>query len=340
MSIKVLIVDDSATIRSILRHALSGASDIEVVGEAGDPYEAREAIKLLSPDVVTLDIEMPRMNGIEFLRHLMRLRPIPVIMISTLTQKGANATIDALSIGAVDYLTKPISGQSIDAFTELPEKVRVAARAVLPQINASEPQLESSSTQYRSKDRIVAVGASTGGVQALSQFVSQLPPGAPPIVIAQHMPAKFTTSFAERLNANSAVNVHEAKNGMPIEAGHLYLAPGGACHLEIMGTSNPVCRLKESDPVNGHRPSVDVLFQSVAAFGKRAVGVLLTGMGNDGAAAIKQIRDQGGLTIGQNEATSVVYGMARVAAEQGGIACELGLSEIAPEILQHCGSFH
>lgn len=340
MSIKVLIVDDSATIRAILRHTLQAESDIEVVGEAGDPYEAREAIKTLSPDVVTLDIEMPRMSGIEFLGHLMRLRPTPVIMISTLTEAGADATIEALSIGAVDYIAKPSGGDLVGAFSELPHKVRVASRSKFP--GASKPT-EANGTapkRYRAKDRIVAIGASTGGVEALTQLVSSLPADAPPIVITQHMPAKFTTSFAQRLNNKSAVTVIEATDGQPIQAGHVYLAPGGDRHLEVQGTSRPTCRLVDAPPVNGHCPSVDVLFRSVLPFGGRAVAVILTGMGNDGAAGIKEVRDTGALTLGQNQESSVVYGMARVAMEQGGIQNELPLSKIAPAILEHCGSYY
>lgn len=340
MSIKVLIVDDSATIRAILRRTLDVESDIDVVGEAGDPYEAREAIKDLSPDVVTLDIEMPRMSGIEFLGHLMRLRPTPVIMISTLTEAGADATIEALSIGAVDYIAKPSGGNLMGAFGDLPNKVRVAARSKFP--GAIKPAAANGgvSKRYRAKDRIVAIGASTGGVEALTQLISALPAEAPPVVITQHMPAKFTSSFAQRLNGKSAVTVVEAIDGQAIEAGHVYLAPGGERHLEVQGASRPTCRLVDAPPVNGHCPSVDVLFRSVIPFGPRAVAVILTGMGNDGAAGIKEIRESGALTLGQNQESSVVYGMARVAMEQGGIQTELSLSKIAPAILEHCGSYY
>ncbi|MEL7110083.1 MAG: chemotaxis response regulator protein-glutamate methylesterase [Pseudomonadota bacterium] len=340
LSIKVLIVDDSATIRAILRHTLQAESDIEVVGEAGDPYEAREAIKELAPDVVTLDIEMPRMSGIEFLGHLMRLRPTPVIMISTLTEAGADATIEALSIGAVDYIAKPSGGNLMGAFGDLPHKVRVAARSKFPGTAKPAAASGAATQRYRAKDRIVAIGASTGGVEALTQVISSLPAEAPPVVITQHMPAKFTSSFAQRLNGKSAVTVVEAQDGQSIEAGHVYLAPGGDRHLEVLGTSRPSCRLVETPPVNGHCPSVDVLFRSVLPFGARAVAVILTGMGNDGAAGIKEVRDAGALTLGQNQESSVVYGMARVAMEQGGIASELPLSKIAPAILEHCGSYY
>ena len=340
MSIKVLIVDDSATIRAILRHTLSSEPDIEVVGEAGDPYEAREAMKVLNPDVLTLDIEMPRMNGIEFLGHIMRLRPTPVIMISTLTEAGAEATIEALSIGAIDYIAKPTSGAMVGAFDELPAKVRMAAKSRLPSSQAAPSSAAVSSKSYRAKDRLVAIGASTGGVEALTQLISALPAGAPPVVITQHMPAKFTTSFAQRLNAKSQVTVSEARDGMPIEAGHVYLAPGGPQHLEVQGKTRPMCHLVDADPVNGHRPSVDVLFRSVQPLGPRAVAVLLTGMGNDGAAEIKKVREAGGFTVGQDKSSCVVYGMSRVAAENGGIEQELPLQKIAPAILERCGAFY
>lgn len=343
MSIKVLIVDDSATIRAILRHTLQSEPDIQVIGEAGDPYEAREAIKELAPDVVTLDIEMPRMSGIEFLGHLMRLRPTPVIMISTLTEAGADATIEALSIGAVDYIAKPSGGNLVGAFSELAQKVRVAAQSKFPGGATPLPSVSANpvaSKSYRAKDRVVFIGASTGGVEALTKVISALPVGAPPVIVTQHMPAKFTASFAQRLNGKSAITAVEAQDGMAVEPGHVYLAPGGVSHLEVQGTSRPICRLTDADPVNGHRPSVDVLFRSAVAFGPRAVAVLLTGMGNDGAAEIKSMRDAGALTIGQNEATSVVYGMARVAMENNGIERELPLPDIATAVLEHCGSYY
>ena len=342
MSIKVLIVDDSATIRAILRHALQGEPDIKVVGEAGDPYEAREVMKAVNPDVVTLDIEMPRMNGIEFLGHIMRLRPTPVIMISTLTQSGAEASLEALSLGAIDYITKPTSGNMIGAFRDLPNKVRAAAQSKLCAAGAIAPAPVStpSTKSYRAKNRIIAIGASTGGVEALTQLISALPAGTPPIVITQHMPAKFTTSFAARLNAKSQVTVVEASDGDVLQVGHVYLAPGGDYHMQIQGRTRPQCVLIQADPVNGHRPSVEVLFKSVVPFGGQAVAVMLTGMGNDGSAAMKNVRDAGGLTIGQDRETCVVYGMSRVAMELGGVEHEMPLAKIAPTLLEHCGAFY
>lgn len=339
MSIKVLVVDDSATIRAILKHAMQAEPDIEVVGEAGDPYEARAAMKALNPDVVTLDIEMPRMNGIEFLGHIMRLRPTPVIMISTLTQAGAEASLEALSLGAIDYIAKPTGGNMMGAFKDLPNKVRAAAQSKLSAAGAAAPVTPQSTKTYRAKNRIVAIGASTGGVEALTQVISALPAGAPPVVITQHMPAKFTTSFAARLNAKSQVTVVEAQDGDVLQVGHVYLAPGGDTHLQVQGRTRPQCVLLESDNVNGHRPSVEVLFKSIVPFGGQAVAVMLTGMGNDGAAAMKEIRDAGGLTLGQDRSTCVVYGMSRVANELGGVMHELPLPKIAPTLLEHCGAY-
>lgn len=339
MSIKVLVVDDSATIRAILKNTLQAEPDIEVVGEAGDPYEAREAMKALNPDVVTLDIEMPRMNGIEFLGHIMRLRPTPVIMISTLTQAGAEASLEALSLGAIDYVAKPTGGNLMGAFNDLPNKVRAAAQSKLCAAGATAPVITAPTKTYRAKNRLIAIGASTGGVEALTQVISALPAGAPPVVITQHMPAKFTTSFAARLDSKSQVTVVEAQDGDVLEVGHVYLAPGGDTHLQVQGRTRPQCVLTESGTVNGHRPSVEVLFKSIVPFGSQAVAVMLTGMGNDGAAAMKEIRDAGGLTLGQDRSTCVVYGMSRVANELGGVAHELPLSKIAPTLLEHCGAF-
>jgi two-component system chemotaxis response regulator CheB len=340
VSIKVLVVDDSATIRAILKHTLQAEADIEVVGEAGDPYEAREAMKALNPDVVTLDIEMPRMNGIEFLGHIMRLRPTPVIMISTLTQAGAEASLEALSLGAIDYIAKPTGGNLMGAFKDLPSKVRAAAQSKMSAVGAMAPVATASTKAYRAKNRLIAIGASTGGVEALTQLISALPTGAPPVVITQHMPPKFTTSFAARLNSKSQVNVVEAQDGDVLEVGHVYLAPGGDAHLQVQGRTRPQCVLTEAETVNGHRPSVEVLFKSIVPFGSQAVAVMLTGMGNDGSAVMKEIRDAGGLTLGQDRSTCVVYGMSRVANELGGVAQELPLSKIAPAILEHCGAYY
>ncbi|ANP45675.1 protein-glutamate methylesterase/protein-glutamine glutaminase [Candidatus Viadribacter manganicus] len=329
-AVRVLIVDDSATIRGLIRRVLSKDSEILVVGEAGDPLEARQAIKELNPDVVTLDVEMPHMSGIEFLEKIMRLRPTPVIMVSTLTQQGAAISIQALEIGAVDCVGKP-------DFHDLCEKVKAAARARVRPLGDHVAQAPKRPNGYRPSSRILAIGSSTGGVEALLTMLSSFPENCPPTLITQHMPASFTTSFAARLDRLCAPQVREAVDGAPILPGHVYLAPGGAAHLEAVGGANPRCRLVEAGPVNGHRPSVDVLFASVCAqFGKRAVGVILTGMGADGAKGLKAMREAGAATIGQNEATSVVYGMPRAAFELGAVERQLPLGAIGPAALDLC----
>lgn len=339
MSIKVLIVDDSPTIRALLRHALSVDPGIQVVGEAGDPYEARAAIKALSPDVVTLDIEMPRMSGLEFLGHLMRLRPTRVIMISTLTSAGAEATLEALALGAIDYIAKPSGGQLVGAFQDLPQKIRMAAASKLNQAATKTAPESFKERAFQPKDRTIVIGASTGGVQALTTLIEALPKNCPPILITQHMPAHFTEKFATRLNGKCQPEIVEATDGAEVMPGRIYLAPGGERHLELVPGLRPVCRLVEADPVSGHRPSVDVLFRSATKLGHRAVAVLLTGMGSDGAIGMGEIRRAGGLTIGQDEASSVVYGMARAAIEQNHVEHVLPLSKIASFLMDKTGSY-
>jgi two-component system chemotaxis response regulator CheB len=334
--VRTLIVDDSPTMRSLIAAVLRRDPEIEVVGQAGDPLEARQAIKSLDPDVVTLDIEMPNMSGLEFLEKIMRLRPTPVIMVSTLTQAGAEATIAALEIGAFDCVAKPSTG-GIEAFAELPAKVKAASRARIRQAatSASNGRPE----RFTSDGRLVAIGSSTGGVEALISVLRAFPQDCPPTVITQHMPATFTKSFAARLDRLCAPTVTEALDGEPIHRGHIYLAPGGVTHLEVVGASQWRCRLRDSDPVNGHRPSVDVLFNSVAStVGARAVGVILTGMGGDGARGLLAMREAGARTLGQDEATCVVYGMPKVAFEIGAVERQLSLSAIGPEILNMCNA--
>lgn len=327
--VRVLVVDDSATIRGIIVSTLSRDPGIEVVGTAGDPLEARAAIKELSPDVVTLDVEMPKMSGIEFLEKIMRLRPTPVIMVSTLTQAGAAASIQALELGAVDCVGKP-------DFEELVDKVKAAARAHVRAVgDRGTPSPRQAG--YRPANKILAIGSSTGGVEALLQVLAPFPENCPPTVITQHMPASFTASFAARLDRACAPKVQEASVGAPLLPGHVYLAPGGATHLEVVGGVQPRCRLLEALPVTGHRPSVDVLFNSVAeAYGRRAVGVILTGMGRDGAAGLLAMRNAGARTIGQDEASSVVYGMPKSAYEIGAVQRQLTLSAIGQAALDLC----
>jgi two-component system chemotaxis response regulator CheB len=351
--IRVLIVDDSAFIRHILTSLLSQDPEIEVIGSAIDPYDAREKIKILNPDVITLDIEMPRMNGIEFLEKLMRLRPMPVVMLSTLTQKGADITLKALELGAVDYIAKPIKNfeENMESFKkEVIEKVKIASQARVSvltndishdQISSEQNHMESSVLKgfekANSSRHIIAIGSSTGGVEALTKILSQLPKNSPAIVIAQHMPSGFTNSFAKRLNAHCAINVVEAENHMRIESGTAYIAPGNA-HLCIENKNGYVIRLDENTPlVSGHRPSVDVLFESVSKnVGKMASGFILTGMGKDGAQGLKMMRDMGCKTFGQNEASCVVYGMPKMAFLNGAVEKEVHLNEISTIIMQLC----
>jgi two-component system chemotaxis response regulator CheB len=333
--IRVLVVDDSRTMRGLIRMALARDLEIEVVGEAADPLEAREQMKALDPDVVTLDVEMPNMNGIEFLEKIMRLRPTPVIMVSNLTSEGTEATIKALEIGAFDCVCKPVPGEEI--FADLPQKVKTAARARLRLVVGKMRGADSGAAiqNFVPNGKIVAIGASTGGVEALLSVLSRFPENCPPTVITQHMPSTFTKSFAERLNRVCRPRVTEASHGAPLSVGQIYLAPGSATHLEVLAKkSELICVLSSGDLVNGHRPSVDVLFRSVAAAaGANAVGAILTGMGRDGAEGLRVMREAGANTIGQNQATSLVYGMPKVAFERGGVEKQLPLNKIGESIL-------
>jgi two-component system chemotaxis response regulator CheB len=332
--IRVVVVDDSATMRLLIRQALSADPAISVVGEAGDPLEAREAIKALNPDVITLDVEMPNMNGLDFLERLMRLRPMPVVMVSTLTTRGAEVTLAALELGAVDCVAKP-SAAAPRAFDSLADKVRAAACARVRPRSEAQPQAAVSDEDFAPADKFVAIGASTGGVEALLEIVRRLPANCAPTVITQHMPATFTKSFAERLNRASAAEVREARDGDPLSPGKVFLAPGGDSHLEVDGLTHLRCRVARGSPVSGHCPSVDVLFQSVARCAKdRAVGVILTGMGRDGAKGLLAIRDAGGRSVGQSETTCVVYGMPKAAFEIGAVERQLPLERIAGAIRQ------
>ncbi|RAK59449.1 chemotaxis response regulator protein-glutamate methylesterase [Phenylobacterium hankyongense] len=334
--IRVLVVDDSATMRSLIAAVLSRDPEIEVVGQAGDPLEARDAIKALNPDVITLDVEMPNMNGIDFLERIMRLRPMPVVMVSTLTVRGAEVTLEALELGAVDCVAKPSTG-GLEGFQELPEKVKTAARAKvrpLPPRGAAPPQ----PLQHTADGRVVAIGSSTGGVEALIAVLGRFPANCPATVITQHMPAAFTKSFADRLDRLCAPKVEEAYDGAPLAAGRVYVAAGGACHLEVVGAAQLRCRVQPGEPVNGHRPSVDVLFRSVArTVGRRGVGLILTGMGRDGAQGLLEMRQAGAHTLGQDEASCVVYGMPKAAFEIGAVERQAPLDRLAGELLKTSG---
>ncbi len=335
---RVLVVDDSPTMRGLITAVLRTDPEVNVVGQAGDALEAREAIKQLNPDVVTLDIEMPNMNGLDFLERIMRLRPMPVIMVSSLTHRGAEATLAALEIGAFDCVAKPAPGDQ-RPFGDLAEKVKAAARSNRGVARAAAPAAkrpaQAPSASYAVGRKIVAIGSSTGGVEALITVLQNFPVNCPPTVITQHMPSTFTKSFADRLNRLCQPVVQEAFDGARLEVGKIYLAPGGERHLQVANSAAPCCRLVERDPVNGHRPSVDVLFDSVAELaGRNAVGVILTGMGRDGAAGLLKMRHAGARTLGQNEKTCVVYGMPRVAHELGAVEQQLPLGSIGEEILK------
>jgi two-component system chemotaxis response regulator CheB len=350
MPIKVLVVDDSALVRKLLSAMLMHAPDIQVVGTASDPYAAREKIKSLNPDVITLDVEMPRMDGITFLENLMRLRPMPVVMVSSLTQRGADITLRALELGAIDFVAKPridIAGTLEDYENELIAKVRVAAQArVLPRsakrareidernsTSAVVPAL-SARTMLRTTERIVAIGASTGGTEAIREMLEEMPPDAPAIIISQHIPAAFSKSFADRMNRSSPMAVCEAQDGQQILPGHAYVAPGDRHILVERDGARYLCRLSSGPHVNRHRPSVDVMFRSVAQnVGPNAVGVLLTGMGDDGARGLKEMLDAGAATIAQDEASSVVWGMPGSAVKIGAAAHVLPLHRIAAQVL-------
>lgn len=341
-TIKVLIVDDSALIRKLLTHVLSGSPDIEVVAAAVDAYDAREKIKLYNPDVVTLDIEMPGMDGLSFLEKVMKLRPTPVVMCSTLTKKGATETLRALELGAVDFVPKPVSNvkEQLEAYAdELIEKVCTASKVKFNSVTPVSRQSEVSvlsPTRKRRYNRLVAIGSSTGGTVALEEILKRLPKDSPPMVIAQHIPVGFSAAFAKRVNEYTEVHVKEAEDGDEIKPGYVYLAPGNfhLCVTNIRGKL--FCRLDDGEPVLRHKPSVDVLFNSVCKYvGTEAIGIILTGMGKDGAAGIKAMHDMGMNTIAQDEKTSMVWGMPKQAIDLGGIKYVAGLNDIASLILEH-----
>ncbi len=339
--IRVLIVDDSALMRSLLRELLMTQPDLEVVGAAPDPHVARELIKQLDPDVLTLDVEMPRMNGLDFLEKLMRLRPMPVVMVSTLTEQGSEVTLRALELGAVDFVTKPklgLASQLPEMIEEIGEKIRVAARARIRRrtLGGATPVRPTpiAGHVFGTTERVICVGASTGGTEALKEFLSRLPANAPAVLITQHMPEHFTRPFAERLNGLSAMTVKEAAHDERVLPGHAYVAPGHS-HLRVVRSgAYYYIALSQEAPVNRHRPSVDVLFMSAAeALGPNGLGVILTGMGRDGAAGLLAMRQAGAFTIAQDEETCVVYGMPRAAIEVGAVQEVLPLQDIARRAL-------
>ncbi len=339
---RVLIVDDSALVRQVLTEILAADPAIEVVGTAADPLLAREKIKRLNPDVLTLDVEMPRMDGLAFLENLMRLHPMPVVMVSSLTERGADTTLQALALGAVDFVAKPKIdvARGLDGYAEeIRSKVKMAARSRVRAIGGNQrrpPQrpATSSSLGFRTTDRLIAIGASAGGTEALRVVLETMPADAPAIVMTQHLPASFSTAFAERLDRHSAMSVREASDGEAILPGHAYL-PAGGRHLRVIRDgARWRCRVDDSAPVNLHKPAVDVLFRSVALnAGANAVGVILTGMGEDGARGLLEMKQAGATTLAQDEASSVVWGMPGSAVRLGAADEVLPLDRIAERVL-------
>ncbi|TNF59498.1 MAG: chemotaxis response regulator protein-glutamate methylesterase [Burkholderiales bacterium] len=345
--IRVVVVDDSALVRSLLSEIINRQPDMQCVGAASDPLVAREMIRELNPDVITLDVEMPRMDGLEFLSRLMRLRPMPVVMVSTLTEQGAEITLRALEMGAVDFVAKPRIGVTSglnELSGDIVEKIRVAAKALvrrLPSGPAPAASVPAAGHEGHhrplprmSTEKVICIGASTGGTEAIREVLVPMPADAPAIVITQHMPPGFTTSFAARLNGLCKIQVQEAVHGQRILPGHAYIAPGGRhLHIDRSG-SNYVAVVDDSEPVNRHRPSVEVLFRSAArVIGPNAIGIMLTGMGADGAQAMREMKDAGSYNYVQDEASCVVFGMPRMAIQAGAAHEILALRQIAPAVL-------
>ncbi|ATC96096.1 protein-glutamate methylesterase/protein-glutamine glutaminase [Pseudoalteromonas tunicata] len=341
--IKVLIVDDSPLIRALLTEVLQQAHDIKVVGVAEDPLQARELIKALNPDVITLDVEMPKMDGISFLKNLMRLRPMPVVMVSTLTQEGAPTTLEALELGAVDFVAKPTKNvtRELQAYAEiLHDKVRAASQARVRAYNP--PHTSSHANKVNTPDAIefnqnalIAIGASTGGTEAIKEVLIRLPAHFPPVVITQHIPPVFSASFAERMDRISKMNVKEAEDGDVLQVGCVYIAPGDY-HLRIekLG-ARFVCRLDQGPAINRHRPAVDALFDSIVEIAaKRTIAIVLTGMGADGAKGLLNLKQAGAKTFAQDEKTSVVWGMPRAAMELGAADKAVPLEQVADVLMR------
>jgi two-component system chemotaxis response regulator CheB len=352
---RVVVVDDSALVRTLLAEIINRQPDMECIGAASDPIVAREMIRALNPDVITLDVEMPRMDGIDFLSKLMRLRPMPVVMVSTLTERGAEVTMKALELGAVDFVAKPkigIADGMRQLAQEITEKVRIAARARVNKLSAAaavasvaadasvhsgvKPHSAVAALGRLSTEKIIFIGASTGGTEATREVLMNLPPDAPALMITQHMPPGFTKSYAARLDGLCQISVAEARDGERVLPGHAYIAPGGL-HLSVERSgANYIARVRDGEPVNRHKPSVEVLFQSAArVVGRNAVGVMLTGMGADGARAMKEMRDAGAYCVAQDEASCVVFGMPREAINAGACQEVLPLKQIAEHLMSH-----
>lgn len=344
--IRVVVVDDSALVRSLLAEIINRQRDMECVGTANDPLIAREMIRELDPDVITLDVEMPRMDGLDFLGRLMRLRPMPVVMISTLTERGAEVTMRALELGAIDFVAKPRIGL-VDGIKELSdqivEKIRIAAAAHIRRVVPAAVGGDAGGAPVRaeikplgrlSTEKLICIGSSTGGTEAIKEILVRMPADSPGIVITQHMPPGFTTSFAARLNGLCQITVQEAVNGERILPGHAYIAPGGKQFRVDRSGANYVAVVEDGEPVNRHKPSVEVLFKSCAqVVGRNAFGIMLTGMGNDGAKAMREMKDAGSYNYVQDEASCVVFGMPREAILHGAADEVLPLTAIAPALL-------
>jgi two-component system chemotaxis response regulator CheB len=345
---KVVVVDDSALVRSILTEIINRQADMECIGAAADPLVAREMIRNLNPDVITLDVEMPRMDGLDFLSRLMRLRPMPVVMVSTLTERGADVTLKALELGAVDFVAKPKIGVA-DGIRQLAQditdKIRIAAKAHIrrapppPAPGAAAPApvkaVTMASLGRASTEKLIFIGASTGGTEATKDVLINLPADSPAVVITQHMPAGFTRSYAARLDGLCKIRVKEAQDGERILPGHGYIAPGGL-HLTVERSgANYIARVQDGEPVNRHKPSVEALFLSAAkVVGPNAIGIMLTGMGADGAKAMKVMKDAGAYNYCQDEASCVVFGMPREAIAAGAADEVLPLNQIAAKVLE------
>lgn len=362
--IRVVVVDDSALVRSMLTEIINRQPDMECVGAASDPFVAREMIRNVNPDVITLDVEMPRMDGLDFLSKLMRLRPMPVIMVSTLTERGADVTLKALELGAVDFVSKPKIGVA-DGLRQLSDditdKIRVASKARIHRMPAATPVAANTSAVMAqrptaaaptspaktlntgsyslgrlSTEKLIFIGASTGGTEATKEVLMALPADSPAVVITQHMPPGFTRNYAARLDGQCKISVKEAADGERILPGHAYIAPGGL-HLSVERSgANYIARVQDGEPVNRHKPSVEVLFKSAAAVaGPNAIGIMLTGMGADGAKAMREMRDAGAYCVAQDEASCVVFGMPREAIASGAVQEVLPLNKIAQHVLDH-----
>lgn len=343
---RVLVIDDSALVRSILTDIINKQSDLEVIGAAPDPLVAREMIRATNPDVLTLDVEMPKMDGLDFLEKLMRLRPMPVVMVSTLTERGAEVTMRALELGAIDFVAKPKIGLAsgmAEMAQDICEKIRVASRARMHRhadgapAASSAPVVKSKPTSFSrmSTEKLIAIGSSTGGTEAVREVLIRMPADSPAIIITQHMPPGFTQSFAARLNSICKITVGEGRDGERVLPGHAYIAPGGRhMRLERSG-ANYVIALDDGEPVNRHKPSVEVMFKSVAKnVGPNAIGVMLTGMGKDGATAMLEMKQAGSYNIAQDEASCVVFGMPKEAIAVGAANEVLGVTKIAAHLCE------